>query len=77
LVLPNEGDFVRPIRVGYTHVACGSRTRIGSEIAETYARDPKFYTDTFCVHCGKHFHLINEKGEAAFLWDSDNTPVGS
>ncbi len=72
----NKG-FVRPVRRSYIHVACGAVTRMGQDIAETYARDPKFYGGTFCVHCGTHFRLTNPDGSPAFLWDRDGDPVGS
>jgi hypothetical protein len=85
LVLPEEDrtkGFVRPVRTRYKHVACGTVTTMGQAIAETYARDPKFYGGTFCVHCGKHFplrHWDREQDRAvdAFLWEPDGTPVGS
>src|SRR4051812_40960171 len=35
--------FVRPVRDAYRHTACGSVTTMSRELAETYARDPKFY----------------------------------
>jgi hypothetical protein len=40
---------------------------MGQAIAETYARDPKFYGGTYCVLCGKHFNLID--------WDSDGNLI--
>src|SRR4051812_26604448 len=82
LVLSDEErakGFVRPVRRTYTHVKCGVATTMGQAIAETYARNPKFYGGTFCVGCGKHFHLvIHENGQDTpqFLWD-DGTAVGS
>jgi hypothetical protein len=57
--------------------ACGTSTRIGREIAESYARSPEFYTGTFCCSCGKHFPLKNPDGSPGFLWESDMAPVGS
>ncbi len=69
--------FVRPVRTKYTHVACGTVTQMGEAIAETYARNPKFYGGTFCCHCGKHFRLTNPDGSPAFLWEPDGTTVGS
>lgn len=74
--------FVRPVRQKYTHVACGTVTTMGLAIAETYARDPKFYGGTFCCHCGKHFRLEHFDPEketvvADFLWEPDGSPVGS
>lgn len=68
--------FVRPLRSSYIHVACGVETRIGLALAETYARQPSFYSGTYCCGCGKHFPLRNGDGSPAFLWDSDRTPVG-
>jgi hypothetical protein len=85
LVLSDEErakGFVRPVRQKYKHLACGTVTTMGLAIAETYARDPKFYGGTFCCYCGTHFplrHWDKEKGEAvaAFLWEPDGSPVGS
>lgn len=65
--------FVRPLRYVYTHEKCGTETRMGAEIAETYARNPKFYSGTFCVHCGEHFP-VGEDGE--FIWP-DGQKVGT
>lgn len=62
--------FVRPLRTAYKHLPCGTETRMGLAIAETYARDPKFYGGTFCVACRTHFPL------GQFVW-LDGTPVGS
>jgi hypothetical protein len=66
--------FVRPVRRTYIHERCGGATSMGQAIAETYARDPKFYGGTFCSHCGTHFP-VGENGE--FVWDGDGTKVGS
>jgi hypothetical protein len=63
--------FVRPLRHVYTHNVCGTDTRMGNSIAETYARDPYFYGGTFCAQCGKHFPL----GE--FVWKGTAEQVGS
>ena len=63
--------FVRPLRDSYVHQKCGVVTRMGAAIAETYARDPKFYSGTFCVGCRSHFPL-NE-----FRWDGTSDVVGS
>lgn len=67
--------FVRPVRRSYTHLKCGVVTTMGQTIAETYARDPKFYSGTFCCGCGAHFP-VGEKGE--FVWlDAPNEKVGT
>lgn len=57
--------FVRPFRDAYRHVKCGKITTMGRALAETYARDPAFYSGTFCTHCGSHFP-VGEDGE--FTW---------
>ena len=67
--------FVRPVRRSYVHLACGTLTTMGQELAETYARDPKFYDGTFCCHCSKHFPLVDSSG-SAFLWE-DGEGVGT
>jgi hypothetical protein len=41
--------FVRPVRNSYKHLKCGSVTRIGQTLAETYARDPNFYRAAYSV----------------------------
>ncbi len=58
LALPEserELGFVRPLRVSYEHDVCGTVTTMGIALAETYARDPKFYSGTFCATCKAHF----------------------
>lgn len=76
LVLSDEErgkGFMRPYRDKYVHniPGCGALTKMGSVIAETYARDPKFYGATFCVGCNKHLPV----GE--FLWDGTKEILGS
>ena len=63
--------FVRPVRRSYTHKTCGSTTTMGTALAETYARDPGFYTGTFCVHCRAHFSLDQ------FVWQGTEEQVGT
>lgn len=65
--------FVRPVRRTYVHQKCGVATTMGSALAETYARDPHFYSGTFCCGCGSHFP-VGEAGE--FVWD-DGSKVGT
>jgi hypothetical protein len=59
-----SNGFVRPYRESYTHSSCGSVTRMGAAIAETFATDNTFYSHTFCCCCGGHFPV----GE--FTWES-------
>lgn len=66
--------FVQPVRRTYVHQKCGVATTMNQALAETYARDPKFYSGTFCVGCRKHFTFGAEDGD--FLWD-DGSKVGT
>jgi len=63
--------FVRPVRRSYTHAACGTSTTMGLSLAETYARDPGFYSGTFCATCRRHFPLDQ------FTWEGTDQRVGS
>jgi len=63
--------FVRPVRRTYLHKPCSTTTRMSQDIAETYARDPDFYSGTFCVHCRSHFPLDQ------FVWEGTTQQVGS
>ena len=74
LVLSEEErkkGFVRPFRNKYIHKTCGTETMMSRAISETYARDPKFYGSTYCVHCGMH------KPVSEFTWSVDGLAVGS
>jgi len=55
--------FVRPVRRTYIHDKCHASTSMGLALAETYARDPKFYGATFCCACGAHFPVAEFKWE--------------
>ena len=68
--------FVRPVYRQYTHKKCGGLTKMGLALCETYARNPNFYTGTYCAICGTYFDLIDETGERAFIWDGTNLGVG-
>ena len=61
--------YVRPVRTKYIH-KCGAETVMAEALAETYARDPKFYGGTFCVGCGDHFPV------AEFVWSDTDPTVG-
>ena len=63
--------FVRPVRRSYRHLPCNSVTTMGLALAETYARDPGFYSGTFCCTCRAHFPLDQ------FVWEGTNEKVGS
>lgn len=66
--------FVRPVRYSYVHLKCGVVTRMSRTIAETYARQPDFYSGTFCCGCRDHFP-VGKDGE--FVWDGTKERVGT
>ncbi len=66
--------LVRPVRTAYVHEVCGSETVMGIALAETYARQPSFYTGTFCVKCRLH-RPVGENGE--FFWSGTKEKVGA
>ena len=66
--------FVRPVRHSYKHLTCGVVTTMGQTLAETYARDPNFYSGTFCCGCRAHFP-VGDDGE--FVWDGTDERVGT
>lgn len=53
---------------------CRTVTTMGQAIAETYARNPKFYGSTYCCGCSMH-RPVGEGGE--FVWEGTNERVGS
>ena len=65
--------YVRPVRQTYRHEKCGKTTTMGMAIAETYARNPGYYSGTFCAHCREHFP-VGKNGE--FVWE-DGSKVGT
>jgi len=69
--------FVRPVRRTYRHLKCGGVTTMSEAIAETYARDPGFYSGTFCVDCCAHFPISSFGQEGEFVWIDDGSKVGS
>lgn len=66
--------FVRPVRRTYRHLKCDTTTTMGQSLAETYARDPAFYSGTFCVSCRAHFP-VGADGE--FVWSDTDEKVGT
>jgi hypothetical protein len=61
--------FVQPVRRSYRHLKCGVVTTMGLALAETYARDPLFYSGTFCCGCGTHFPVGSKEHGGQFEWD--------
>jgi hypothetical protein len=68
---PKKGRFwtKKELRSG-----CGGVTTMGKKLCETYARDPKFYSGTYCATCGAHFP-VGEDGE--FVWQGTTLLVGT
>ncbi len=62
-----DGTVFHQQRMG----GCGAITTMGFALAETYARDPGFYSGTFCFRCREHFPLDQ------FIWHNTNEQVGS
>lgn len=50
---------------------CGTVTTMALQIAETYARNPNFYSATFCCGCGTH-PRVDE-----FVWEGTDERLGS
>lgn len=75
LVLSDEErarGFVRPVRRSYQHLTCGTITTMGQAIAETYARDPGFYSGTYCAGCHLHFAV---GADGNFVWVERGQPT--
>ena len=53
---------------------CGTVTTMGTELAETYARNPGFYGATYCCGCSMH-REVGAAGE--FVWEGTNERVGT
>lgn len=75
---PSLGEYItkevyNAIQEGKQYVnGCGTTTRMVQEIAETYARNPKFYGATYCISCKKHLPV------SEFVWlDNPDQEVGS
>lgn len=50
---------------------CHAKTTMGRELAGTWARNPRFYGATYCVHCQMHLPI------AEFVWSVDGERLGS
>jgi hypothetical protein len=71
---PESGPVGRYWTKAQLESGCGSTTTMGRALAETYARDPGFYSGTFCCTCGAHFP-VGKDGE--FVWDGTDEKVGT
>jgi hypothetical protein len=53
---------------------CGAVTTMGQALAETYAREPRFYGATYCAGCSMH-RPVGPHGE--FIWTGTTERVGT
>lgn len=67
-------NLIRPLRLSYKHLTCGTITYMAQKLGETYAANPKFYGGTYCAGCKAHFP-VGENGE--FVWDGTDEKVGT
>jgi hypothetical protein len=66
-----DGSKVPTVLVSLRGVkGCGGATTMNLRLAETYARNPKYYGATFCVMCQTHLPV------AQFHWE-DGEVLGS
>lgn len=69
---PLLGKFWTQKELDKINNGCNTTTTMAQTIAETYAREPKFYGSTFCCYCGAHFPVEE------FVWkDNPEERVGS
>lgn len=66
-----DKGFIRPFRDSYEHTICNSITTMAYPLAATYAREPRFYSRTFCCKCGGHYPV------SQFYWKDTDEFVGS
>lgn len=59
---PLVARFWTQAQLERARIGCGAETRMGTAIAETWARDVNFYGSTFCIACRGHFPVDE------FLW---------
>ena len=71
---PVTGRFWTQAGLDAINRGCGTVTTMGQAIAETYAREPRFYGATFCVHCRDHLP-VGPDGE--FVWEGTDERVGT
>ena len=68
----DDGEFVQEPRASYIHEACGTKTTMSSELQKSVARDPTYYSHTYCAGCQEHV-LIEE---VSWTRDGEDWVVG-
>jgi hypothetical protein len=71
---PRLGRFWTHADLARVNGGCQAVTTMGSELAETFARCPDFYSGTFCCRCGVHLP-VGKDGE--FVWRGTAHRVGT
>jgi len=71
---PKTGRYWTQAQLDNIGKGCRGRTTMSQAIAETYARDPRFYGSTMCVTCGAHYK-VGPDGE--FVWEGTDERVGT
>lgn len=71
---PVSGKYWTQAQLDAVGKGCQTITTMGTALAETYARDPRFYGATMCCHCNRHLP-VGAAGE--FVWDGTNERVGT
>lgn len=71
---PHVGRYWTQADLDRVGKGCGTVTSMSRDIAETYAREPRFYGKTFCPNCRTHIE-VGEAGE--FVWLDDGSRVGT
>lgn len=71
---PSLGRFWTQQELDAVGRGCGVETTMGQALAETYARQPDFYSGTFCAGCRVH-RPVGADGE--FVWSGTDERVGT
>ena len=71
---PRIGRFWTQKELDSINMGCGTITTMPVPIAETYAREPRYYGSTFCCGCGLYLR-VGERGE--FVWEGTDERVGT
>lgn len=71
---PIVGRYWTQAQLDSVGKGCGTVTKMGLELAETYAREPEFYGSTYCVGCSMH-RRVGADGE--FVWEGTAERVGT
>lgn len=70
----DDGEFEQKPRKAYVHVdGCGELTRMTGSLPESVARDPEYYSKTYCAGCKTHVPVeeVEWKDGEDWVVDSD------